>query len=66
MTKTYSGKAISKPCSGQAHKPNVDQDHCMICMPGWGEIPYCPEHDTRIAENGWCDECSKYYERGKS
>ncbi len=31
------------PCTGQAHKPGVDQDHCMVCLPRWGEVEeYAP------------------------
>lgn len=27
------------PCSGQAHMPGVDQDHCMVCLgDGWGWV----------------------------
>lgn len=26
------------PCPGQAHQFGVDQDHCGVCMPNWGEI----------------------------
>ncbi len=26
-------------CNGEAHKPGVDQDHCGVCMPWWGEYP---------------------------
>jgi hypothetical protein len=61
--KEYGGKPRVKKCSGDAHKPDVDMDHCMVCLPGWGEIYLCPYHNTRVAQNGWCEECRKYYER---
>jgi hypothetical protein len=31
-------KAIFLPCEGEAHK-NAFIDHCVLCMPRWGEIP---------------------------
>ncbi len=27
--------------SGQAHDPQIDQDHCGICLPFWGTYPTC-------------------------
>jgi len=32
------GLTIPRPCTGQAHQPGVDQDHCGVCMPRWGWV----------------------------
>jgi hypothetical protein len=61
MTREYSGKAATKDCNGEAHK-NPYIDHCMVCLPYWSKIYICPNHNNRLADNGWCEECSKYYE----
>jgi hypothetical protein len=51
-------------CNGEAHKREVDYDHCMVCMPWWGEYPICPvchggfrKNNTRL----FCKTCRKYY-----
>lgn len=48
-------------CSGGAHSGDYDQDHCMICMPYWGNYPVCPEDGTKLPHSGFCKECRKYY-----
>ncbi len=54
-------KARIKECNGQAHKPNVDQDNCMVCMPRWGTLVLCPEHGRGLPLSGYCIKCKKYY-----
>lgn len=65
--KTYSGylpvvraKWIECP-----EEHNGYDDHCMTCMPYWMEIPTCPYCQSRLAENGYCKACKKYYEMRK-
>jgi hypothetical protein len=55
------------PCFGQAHQPGVDQDHCMCCLPEWGQIMVCPTCEmsvkrtrkTRSCRNPACAEFKK-------
>ncbi len=42
------------PCTGQAHQPDVVQDHCMVCMPRWGEVEeIAPMDFVRAEANLW-------------
>jgi hypothetical protein len=38
------------PCPGEAHS-NPHIDHCMVCLPGWGEIDELAPVDLEAAKN---------------
>jgi len=49
-------------CNGEAHG-NPYIDHCMICIPYWGEYPICPYCNSTHLGNGVtrtkCKKCGK-------
>ena len=57
-------KAVTKECTGDAHKPEVagNMDHCMVCMPRWGKIVSCPIDGAGLASSGFCHKCRKFYD----
>jgi hypothetical protein len=38
-TRTVTLPAHWVKCSGEAHQPGVDVDHCGVCMPYWESYP---------------------------
>lgn len=43
-------------CTGEAHKPNADYDHCMVCNPNWEWVPTCTECDGRLTQKQTIDK----------
>lgn len=54
--------AIVNYCIGDAHKPNVDMDHCGVCIPWWRKYPTCPNCKWKLLQSGYCRCCHKYYD----
>jgi len=63
-------------CTGEAHKDEAHYDHCMVCLPYWGQYPVCPVCGYKIQRlnekvygnksggNPWCHRCRKHYAWG--
>ena len=63
-------------CPGQAHDPKlgIGMDHCPICAPWWGKIPFCQDCGSRPVMTNkevetaprvfeklmYCEKCRKY------
>lgn len=39
-------KLVQVECTGEAHQPGVDYDHCMVCAPHWGRYPVAVTKDA--------------------
>lgn len=59
-------------CSGEAHEPGNMADHCMVCLPYWGEFPVCndcgcklPAKHRKVLKPGvvryFCPACRKHF-----
>lgn len=39
-------------CTGEAHQRGNMADHCMVCLPYWGDYPTCPVCGSKVRHGG--------------